>query len=198
MAAPTEEGCCEAGRSRCGGTSRIPRPQPPRAWARARRQPEFSARPALSALCGRRQRRPQPFQYVRPRLGPFGSSARGSATHAACEGDIHSNAASRIRKLDAIRGAGRRPLFGTTGQEHAIFVEVDAIRGPQGEYTPQEHGLREIQRRRLPRANSVGVLFAFLVLGKPRNRCGHHRRAGHNSVQYAPGHWKRSSFTLSH
>ena len=72
------------------------------------------------------------------------------------------------------------PLFGTTGQEHAIFVEVDAMSGPRGE-VPRRNMSYEKSKRRLPRANSVGVGVAWLRAGGLRNRCGHQIRAVNKS-----------------
>ncbi len=67
-------------------------------------------------------------------LGPLRLSARASsATPDAKARDNSTSNAARITEPDSVRGSGRRLLFGTTGQENAIFVEVDAISGPQGE-----------------------------------------------------------------
>ena len=67
-------------------------------------------------------------------LGPLRLSARGmSATPDAKARDNSTANAARITEPDSVRGSGRRLLFGTTGPEHTILVEVDAISGPQGE-----------------------------------------------------------------
>jgi len=67
-------------------------------------------------------------------LGTLRLSARGSsATPDARARDNSTVSAARITEPDSVRGSGLRPLFGTTGPQHAIYVEVDAISGPQGE-----------------------------------------------------------------
>ena len=130
-------------------------------------------------------------------LGPLRLSARGSsATPDAKARDNSTSNAARITEPDSVRGSGRRLLFGTTGQEHAIFVEVDAISGPQGE-DPAGTWLTRNPVRRPPRANSAGVLFASPSRGTARPSRASSSSQQIRSIRRAPECYLRSPITVN-
>ena len=115
-------------------------------------------------------------------LGPLRLSARASsATPDAKARDNSTSNAARITEPDSVRGSGRRLLFGTTGQENAIFVEVDAISGPQGR-GPRRNLVDAKSRDGARRRRTARTCCLHLRPGEPRDRRGHYRAVSESPV----------------